>query len=75
MCIRDRVLTTPEGAFLLGGGDYGLVPVGVPHAWRNDGGVTARWADMLAPQPRRLYHGDTIRVDLAHAARPVRPDL
>jgi quercetin dioxygenase-like cupin family protein len=71
----EVVLTTPEGSFLLGPDDYGIVPVGVPHAWRNDGGVTARSADMLAPQPRRLYHGDTIQVDLAHAGRPVRPDL
>jgi len=47
----EVVLTTPEGSFLLGPDDYGLVPVGVPHAWRNDGGVTVRWADMLAPQP------------------------
>ena len=69
------MLTTPEGSFLLGPDDYGLVPVGVPHAWRNEGGVTARWADMLAPQPRRHYHGDTMRVDLAHEARAVRPNL
>ena len=64
----------PEGSFLLGPDDYGLVPVGVPHAWRNEGGVTARWADMLAPQPRRHYHGDTMQVDLAHEARAVRPE-
>jgi len=71
----EVVLTTPEGSFLFGPDDYGLVPVGAPHAWRNDGGLTARWADMLAPQPRRHYHGDTIRVDLAHEARAVRPNL
>src|SRR5271166_311185 len=71
----EVVLTTPEGSFLLGPDDYGFLSVGVPHAWRNDGGVTARWADMLAPQPRRHHHGDTIRVDLGHEARPVRPDL
>ena len=71
----EVVLTTAEGSFLLGPDDYGLVPVGVPHAWRNEGGVTARWADMLAPQPRRHYHDDTMRVDLAHEARAVRPNL
>ena len=71
----EVVLITPEGYFLLGPDDYGLVPVGVPHAWRNDRGVTARWADMLAPQPRRHHHGDTMRADLGHEARPVRPDL
>ena len=68
----EAVLTTPEGSFRLGPGDYGLVPVGVPHAWRNDGGVTARWADMQAPQPRRRHHGDTMSVDLATEPRPVR---
>ena len=71
----EAVLTTPEGAFRLGPDDYGLLPVGVPHAWRNDGGVTARWADMQAPQPRRRYHGDTIRVDLGQEPSPVRPNL
>jgi quercetin dioxygenase-like cupin family protein len=71
----EVVLTTPEGAFLFGPDDYGLVPVGVPHAWRNDGAATARWADMLAPQPRRRYLGDTVRVDLGHEPRPVRPHL
>ena len=67
----EVVLTNPEGSFLLGPDDYGLLPVGVPHAWRNESGVTARWADMLAPQPRRHYHGDTMQVDLAHEARAV----
>jgi quercetin dioxygenase-like cupin family protein len=70
----DPVLTTPEGAFRLGAGDYGVLPVGVPHAWRNDGGSTARWADMQAPQPRGRYHGDTLRVDLAGNAPAVPAD-
>jgi quercetin dioxygenase-like cupin family protein len=49
----EVVLDTAEGSFLLRAGDYGLVPVGMPHAWRNPSeGATARWADMLAPQPR-----------------------
>jgi quercetin dioxygenase-like cupin family protein len=38
------------------------VPVGVPHAWRNESATTAKWADMLAPQPRRRFDGDTIFV-------------
>ncbi len=33
-------------------GACGVVPVGVPHAWRADDGQ-ARWIDMMAPQPRR----------------------
>src|ERR1700730_15790748 len=71
----EVVLTTPEGSFLFGPDDYGLLPIGVPPAWRHEGGVTARWADMLAPQPREHYHGDTTRVDLPHEGRAVRPNL
>jgi quercetin dioxygenase-like cupin family protein len=70
--VGEAVLTTPEGAFLLGPDDYGVVPIGVPHAWRNEGAAPARWADMQAPQPRRRHHGDTLRVDLDGAPPPVR---
>lgn len=55
-------LQTPDGATLLGPGDYGMIPVGVPHAWRNESGAPARWADMLAPTPRARYGGDTMPV-------------
>jgi len=71
----EVVLTTPEGAFLLGPDDYGVLPVGVPHAWRNQGATAVRWADMQAPQPRQRHHGDTIRVDLEGAPPPVRVHL
>ncbi len=71
----ELVLTTPEGAFRFGPDDYGLVPVGLPHAWRNEGTATARWADMQAPQPRTHYHGDTMQVGLAGAPLAVRPNL
>ena len=33
-------------------GACGLVPVGVPHAWLGPAKESARWIDMLAPQPR-----------------------
>jgi len=71
----EAVLTTAEGAFLVGAEDYGVVPIGVPHAWRNEGQTTVRWADMQAPQPRRRHHGDTLRVDPGEAPPPVRPNL
>jgi quercetin dioxygenase-like cupin family protein len=32
-------------------GACGIVPVGMPHAWRNDGDE-ARWIDMASPRPR-----------------------
>jgi quercetin dioxygenase-like cupin family protein len=56
------VLQTPEAAVRLGPGDYGLVPVGVPHSVRNEGTDPARWAEMLAPMPRPHYGMDTYRV-------------
>jgi mannose-6-phosphate isomerase-like protein (cupin superfamily) len=58
----EVVLQTPDGARRLRPGDYGLVPVGTPHTWRNEGRDVARWADMLAPQPRSAYADDTVAV-------------
>jgi quercetin dioxygenase-like cupin family protein len=64
------VLRTPAGAMLLRAGDYGLLPVGVPHAWEGSGGADGpgRWAYMLAPQPRSRYGGDSFPVPLPPAA-------
>ena len=56
------LLQTDAGAVRMRAGDYGLVPVGTPHAWRNDGDQPARWAQMTAPQPRGRHGGDTFAV-------------
>jgi quercetin dioxygenase-like cupin family protein len=69
------VLRTPEGAVALGPGDYGLLPVGYPHAWHNSGGEVARWAQMLAPQPRERFAGDAYPVPLPDAGPPVPADV
>jgi quercetin dioxygenase-like cupin family protein len=69
------VLNTPEGSVLLGPGDYGLVPVGVAHAARNPGPEPARWADMLAPQPRARFDDDTFFVPSLAATEPVPVDV
>ena len=58
----DLICRTAEGSLRLRGGDYGIIPVGMPHAFRNDGGEVARWADMLAPQPDPGFDGDTFFV-------------
>lgn len=58
----EAVLQTPGAAHLLRPGDYGLIPVGLPHSWRNAGAASARWARMLAPQPRSRYGRDTVAV-------------
>jgi quercetin dioxygenase-like cupin family protein len=63
-------LRTPDGAGTLGPGDYALLPVGYPHAWRNDGTETARWARMCAPQPRGRHGGDAYPVPLAETGPP-----
>jgi len=39
-------------------GACGLIPVGVQHAWLGPAKGTARWIDMLAPQPRPRGAGD-----------------
>jgi quercetin dioxygenase-like cupin family protein len=72
----ELVAVTGEGAVLLRPGDYGLLPVGVPHAWSNPGRATARWAEMLAPQPRARHGGDTFFVPpLPGAAGAVAVDV
>jgi quercetin dioxygenase-like cupin family protein len=62
-------LTTSEGTTTLVPGDYGLIPLGVPHGWGNDSGQPARWAQMRAPQPRARYGHDVLAVPrLGHDA-------
>jgi quercetin dioxygenase-like cupin family protein len=39
-------------AYSLEPGSCGVVPVGVPHAWIGPDKGTAKWLDMLAPQPK-----------------------
>lgn len=69
------VVDTPEGAVEVGPGDYGLVPVAVPHAWRNLSDAPVRWAEMQAPPPRSRYGGDTFLVPPLPAADPVPLDV
>ncbi len=56
------VVDTGDGAHLLRPGDYGVTAVGAPHALRNVSDAPARWAQMLAPQPRSRVGGDTYAV-------------
>src|ERR1051326_4573641 len=44
-------------------GDFGLIPTGVLHSWRNTGTSPARWLEIQAPQPRlEGYAKDTFFV-------------
>ena len=56
------VLDTAEGSFRLREGGYGVVPIGMPHRWRNDRELAVRWAEMQAPMPRAAYQDDTFLV-------------
>ncbi|HEY2956917.1 MAG TPA: cupin domain-containing protein [Actinomycetota bacterium] len=62
------VLRSAEGALLVRAGDYGVLPVGVPHAWSNAEDGVFRWADMLAPQPRARSGHDTLLVPKLRAS-------
>lgn len=68
------VLTTPDGSHLLSEGDYGVLPVALPHAWRVEAGSPgpARWAEMQGPQPREAFDGDTFLVPPLDESRPAR---
>lgn len=70
----EAVLQTPEGAALLRPGDYALVPVGVPHAWRNESSEPAQWAQMIAPQPRSRHGDDVTLVPPLTATEPAPVD-
>ncbi|NUP24346.1 MAG: cupin domain-containing protein [Streptomyces sp.] len=69
------ILDLPEESYLLEEGDYGLLPTGVPHAWRGAGDTGGRWADMLAPVPRARYGYDTQTVPALPERDPVRIDV
>jgi quercetin dioxygenase-like cupin family protein len=71
----SAILDTSEGSFHLSAGDYGLVPVGVPHSWHNPGEGVARWADMQAPLPRSAHGEDTFVVAPVRRGDPIRPDV
>ena len=49
----------PDGSHEVLAGDYGLIPVGVPHTLRNPDGATATIAEMSAPLPRQRFEYDT----------------
>ncbi|MFP3914390.1 MAG: cupin domain-containing protein [Actinomycetota bacterium] len=71
----ELLCETRDGSVAMRPGDYGLVPVGMEHAWRNAGSEPVRWADMLAPQPRSHHEGDTYFVAPFETREPVPVDV
>lgn len=70
----EVVLVTPEATVHLVAGDYGVVPIGVPHAWHAVGEGPAAWADLFTPPARERYGSDTFRVPDLAPGEPVRVD-
>jgi quercetin dioxygenase-like cupin family protein len=68
------IVETPEATVELIPGDYGVIPVGVPHHWRNTSGSEASWADLLTPQPRPWWEGDTYFVPAMEDREPIAVD-
>jgi quercetin dioxygenase-like cupin family protein len=71
----EVVMDTADGSFSLRPGDYGVVPVGAPHALRNASDAPARWATMFAPQPRARTGSDTYPVPELPERDPVPIDV
>lgn len=66
--LDGRGVALPPGA-------CGVVPVGVPHAWRLEGGA-ATWIDMMAPQPRPPGgYPDTFFMGAAPSSSPAPLDV
>ncbi|MGP3534355.1 cupin domain-containing protein [Microbacterium sp. RD1] len=69
----EVTLATPEATVRLTAGDYGVVPIGVPHAWRS-GETGAAWSDLFTPVPRARHAFDTYRVPDLPERAPVPVD-
>ncbi|HEY3198984.1 MAG TPA: cupin domain-containing protein [Actinomycetes bacterium] len=69
------IVQAAEGSVVLGPGDYGVIPVGVPHTWSSEDEVTVRWAEMQGPQPRRRFDEDTFVVPSLSASAPIVLDV
>ncbi|MFB3739311.1 MAG: cupin domain-containing protein, partial [Candidatus Velamenicoccus archaeovorus] len=41
-------------SFAIGPDDFGVIPLGTPHAWRNGGEIPVRWLRVRSPQPKAL---------------------
>ena len=64
------VVTIADVAYDLGEGDFGYVPLGVPHAWSNPFEAPAEWFRVRAPVPR--IDGRTVSSRLVEGFVPAR---
>jgi len=70
----EVILVTPEATVHLVAGDYGVIPLGVPHSWHSVGDTAAVWSDILSPPPRIEHGSDTYRVADVEPGTPVKVD-
>lgn len=70
----EAVLATPEATVRLVAGDYGIVPIGVPHRWTGSGGSSAVIADLITPPARDRHGNDTFQVAELAESEPVAVD-
>ncbi len=68
------ILETAEASVALAPGDYGMIPIGMPHVWRNESADEASWADLMAPQPRPWFDDDTYFVPAPPERKPIPVD-
>lgn len=71
----DLVVDTAEGSHALRTGDYGLLPVGAPHALRNPSTSPVVFAEMQAPLPRKTFGYDTYFVPALPGRDPAPIDV
>ena len=55
----EVIIDRPDGSFRASEGDYGLIPVGVPHALRNLSDEPVRLIEVACPTPRARLDYDT----------------
>jgi len=55
----ELTVDTPEGSYRLIPGDYGLLSVGMTHAFRNTSDQPVSFSEMKAPLPRERFDFDT----------------
>jgi quercetin dioxygenase-like cupin family protein len=66
---------TPEGSYRLVEGDYGLLPLGMTHAFRNTGSAQVSFSEMKAPLPRERFQFDTQFPSSIEVSEPVPIDV
>ena len=55
--LEGQVLLSIDGRnYQFGPGNYGIIEMGLVHAWRNAGSARVRWHEMASPQPRPIDH-------------------